>query len=305
MKNPPFFFFLTLLFFCLCFSSSIVRAEDPLLKIQVLPDQNSVKSGMMFLVHVQVANSSSDTSVDFWSNTCSCEKHWVTDNPGVFIQPWTCNENAFEQIMLKPGDIYEKNIILYIPKKDKTGPVTFQLGFKHMSEDGNVAEPLWSSPVTMNVIVPEEMKEVLPPTAERDTSQVPDPALMTVAKMNKMSPTAAGPVMSAGSRSLMFQDPGVPIKVRPGEEFSIVLVSNPTTGFLWEMALPAKQRTVKFLGSEYIAPQEKMMGAPGEEIYKFKAMTQGETKADFVYKRPWETVTAPTRKIFTILVQKN
>jgi predicted secreted protein len=48
-----------------------------------------------------------------------------------------------------------------------------------------------------------------------------------------------------------------------------------------------------------------MMGAPGEEVYKFKAMSPGETKADFVYERPWEPKTAPTRKIFTIFVQEN
>ena len=300
---------LTLLFFvfsCLCFSGSIVRAEDSLLKIRVLSGQNSVKGGMMFLVHVQVANSSSDTLVDFWSNTCSYEKHWVTDNPGVFIQPWTCNENAFEQILLKPDDIYEKNIILYIPKKDKTEPVTFRLGFRRMSEDGDVAEPLWSDPVTMNVIVPEEMKEATSPAVAKIVSQVSDQASATSLKMNKISPAiAADSAVLAGSRSLEFQDSGVPIIVRSGEEFSISLVSNATTGYRWKMTLPEEQKIVKSLGSEYVAPQRTMMGAPGEEVYKFKAVTPGKIKIDFVYKRSWESETAPTRKIFTVLVQED
>lgn len=307
-KNPFLFFsvFLSLIFFPLFFSGPIVWAEDSLLKIQVLPDQNSVKSGMMFLVHVQVVNSSSDTSVEFWSNSCSFEKHWVTDNAEVLIQSWTCNENTLDQTTLEPGDVYEKNIILYIPKKDKTGPVTFRLGFERMSEDGDVAEPLWSSPVTMDVIVPEEMKEAAPPSDENAIPQTSDQASVTPAGTDDMPPTAGSDSAApAGNQPLVFRDPGVPIKVPPGEEFSIVLGSNPSTGFLWKMTLPEEQRTVKLLGSAYVTSQEMMPGAPGEDVYKFKAMIPGETKADFVYKRPWETKAAPERKIFTILVQEN
>ena len=237
---------------------------------------------MMFLVHAQVVNASSDTSEEFWSNSCSYEKHWVTDNAGVFIRSWTCNENTLEPVTLDPGDDYEKNIILYIPKKDKTEPVTFRLGFKRMSEDGDVAEPLWSDPVTMTVIVPEDMKEAAP------------------------SPAAGTDVATpAKTQPLVFQDPGVPIKVSPGTEFSIQLVSNPSTGFGWKMTLPVDQKIVEFLGSGYVAPQTAMLGAPGHEVYKFKAITSGEMKADFVYARPWEPKVAPGRKIFTILVEKN
>ncbi len=323
MKKSPFLFsgvLISFVFSCLCFSGTVVRAEDSLLKIQVLPDQNSVKGGMMFLVHVRVANSSTDTSIEFWSNSCSYEKHWVTDNAGVLIQSWTCNENKLEQVTLGPSNAYEKNIILYIPKSDKTEPVTFRLGFKRMSEDGDVAEPLWSDSVTMNVIVPEELKEAgapMPPArslgldgrssqatspaATEDAPQAIDQVSGVPVTMNGMPSTA----VSEGSRPLVFRDPGVPIRVSPGKEFSILLVSNPSTGFGWKMTLPVDQQTVKFLGAGYVAPQKAMMGAPGEEVYKFKSQVLGETKADFVYVRPWETKTAPTRKIFTILVQEN
>ena len=309
MKKTPLLFSVALLFLivsCLCFFGTSVRAEDSLLKIQALPDQNSVKGGMMFLVHAQVTNSSSDTSVDFWSNTCSYEKHWVTDNAGVFIQSWTCNENTLEDITLQPGDVYAKNVILYIPKNDKTEPVIFRLGFKQMSEDGDVAEPLWSDPVTMNVIVPDEMKKSAPPPVAGATSQALAQTPVPPVAMNKMSPAVVSDLaVSAGSQPLVFRDPGVPIKVRPSEEFSIVLASNPSTGFRWKMTLPEDQQTVKLLGSEHVASQKMMPGAPGEEAYKFKAVTSGETKVDFVYERPWEPKTVPTRKIFTILVQEN
>jgi len=232
---------------------------------------------MMFLVSVQVTNSSSDSSTDFWVNSCSFEKHWVTDDPEVLIQSWTCDENVFKPITLDPGEVYRKNIILYVPKKDQTGSVTFRLGFKRMSENGDVAEPLWSESVTMNVIVSEEMKAAAVPES----------------------------VASAVSQAMVFQDPGVPIRVWPGDEFSISLTSNPSTGFLWKMTLPEGDGVVTFLGSEHVAPEEVMPGAPGQEVFKFRALTSGKTKAAFVYHRPWERKTAPPRKIFTILVQKN
>jgi predicted secreted protein len=297
---------LFIVFFCYCFSCPVVLAENSLLKIQAVPDQNSVKGGMMFLVQAQAANASSDTTVEFWSNTCSYEKHWVTDNAEVFIQSWTCNENTLEQITLGPGEIYSKNIILYIPKTDKTEPVTFRLGFKRMSENGDIAEPLWSDPVTMQVIVPDEMKEVVASASTETVSQTPDPVQDDSVEENEMpSAMLPAPSVPEGSQPLVFQDPGVPINVFSDEEFSIALASNPSTGFGWKMTLPEDQKTIQFLGSGYVASQNVMPGAPGEEVYKFKAVTSGETKADFVYERPWETKTAPVRKIFTILVREN
>ncbi len=290
--------------------------QDPLLKIEASLDQNSVKSGMMFLAHVQAENTSGDTSVDFWCNSCSYEKHWVTDNAGVFIQSWTCNENTFEEVTLDPGESYSKNIILYIPKKDGSAPVTFRLGFKRMSENGDVAEPIWSDPVTMNVLVPDEMKEITTPAPVQNPERIADPVLAAAtppaevptapaASTEPSAVSAPGTAEVPGNRPLVFEDPGVPIRIPPGQEFLIVLASNPSTGFRWEMTLPEGQKIIEFLSSEHIVSQEVMPGVPGEEVYKFKAATLGETKAEFVYERPWEPKTAPTRKIFTILVQEN
>jgi predicted secreted protein len=71
------------------------------------------------------------------------------------------------------------------------------------------------------------------------------------------------------------------------------------------MTLPEDQKYVEFLGSERVVSEEVMPGVPGEEVYKFRAVTSGATDAEFVYERPWEPKAAPTRKIFTILVQEN
>lgn len=295
-----------------------LRAEDvqdTWLKIQALPDQNTVAIGMMFLVNAQVMNSGSEGSAEFWANSCSYEKHWVTDNAAVIIQPWTCRENTLEQVTLDPGNTYQKNLILYVPKQEKTGPVTFRLGFKRMSENGDVAEPLWSDPVTMTVTVPEGATDVSPVADADAAAGLPEQASMPagVASPEVPAPPAASdgqaeasvPDDPAQSPSSVFRDTGVPIRIRPGDEFSIVLGSNPTTGFMWKMTLPEGQRVVESLGSEYVSSNATLPGAPGEEIFRFKGAASGEIKADFVYRRPWEAKTAPLRKIFTILVEEN
>ncbi len=177
MSRRGVFLFLLISF---CSFSALSYAEDPSLTIQAAPDQNTAKLGMMFLTRVRVVNSSADTTTGFWVNTCSYEKHWMTDDPGVFIQSWTCNENTLEEITLEPGDAYEKNIILYISQQGKTGPVDFRLGFKRMSENGDIAEPLWSDTVTMNVVVPDDAQDGALSGAEPDEDPVPQDDIATV-----------------------------------------------------------------------------------------------------------------------------
>jgi predicted secreted protein len=331
MKKNSFLISIPFLILTACFlffSGRVLRAEDAPFKVLVLPDQNSVKPGMMFLVSARVVNSSTDSSTGFWANNCSYEKHWVADDPRVRIQPWTCDENALEQITLDPGGVYEKSIILYVSGMDKSGPLTFRMGFKAMSENGDVAEPVWGDPVTMEVIVSDDMKEAgipmvparshgldgrsskaAPVAGPNVASQVTDPApASTPAVPSEMTEAASaavsGSVAPAGNEPLVFRDPGVFIKVRPGDEFSIALVSNPSTGFRWRMTLPQGGKAVSFLGSTHVVSDDVMPGVPGTEVFKFKATAEGETKADFVYERPWEPKIAPTRKIFTILVEK-
>lgn len=316
----------SLLFCFLCSLLPLAHAEDASLSIQATTDQTSVKTGMMFLVHARVVNTNDDTSTGFWGNTCSYEKHWVTDNPDVLIQSWTCAENSLEEITLSPGDVYEKNLILYIPQQDKTEPVTFRMGFKRMSENGDIDEPLWSDPVTMKVIVPEAKGEA----GADDAAETPSDEKGSDDLLDSDEPAGAEPAAEVGDEAeasdgskgslpseseavtpavsgepLVFQDPGVPIEVQPGDEFSIALASNPSTGFRWKMTLPEGAQPVIFLGSQHVVEDTVMPGVPGTEVFKFKAAAEGEVQAAFVYERPWETITAPTRKIFTILVEEN
>jgi hypothetical protein len=132
---------------------SPVLADSPF-KVQLYPDQVSVKTGMMFIVRAELRNTTED-EVSFLCHSCAFQKHWIVDNPNVFIQPWTCSADEMGTETLESGEAYEKNLILYISKNDGPGPVTFRLGFVHTLSNGDRMEPVWSDPVTIKVWAPE------------------------------------------------------------------------------------------------------------------------------------------------------
>lgn len=50
---------------------------------------------------------------------------------------------------------------------------------------------------------------------------------------------------------------------------------------------------MKLVKSEYVAPDTKMVGAGGKEIWTLKAMEPEKTVIDMEYVRPWETGVQP------------
>jgi inhibitor of cysteine peptidase len=73
-----------------------------------------------------------------------------------------------------------------------------------------------------------------------------------------------------------------------GQELTVTLASNPTTGYHWELAVPLDEAIVKLVASEYKPPQTTLVGAGGQEIWTFRAIGRGETVISLKYVRPWE-----------------
>ena len=73
--------------------------------------------------------------------------------------------------------------------------------------------------------------------------------------------------------------------IRLGEEFTIKIESNPTTGYSWQ---PGFDQNVLRLISSGFTPTSKLMGAAGTERFTFKAISQGRTTVKMIYKRVWE-----------------
>jgi len=96
---------------------------------------------------------------------------------------------------------------------------------------------------------------------------------------------------------------GTDIKSDAGKEFTVTLDSNKTTGYEWQLAKPLDENIVRLVKPEYIPGSSNLCGAPGKEVWKFKAIKPGRTAIYFKYVRPWEKnpVSAKDR-VFSITV---
>ena len=92
-----------------------------------------------------------------------------------------------------------------------------------------------------------------------------------------------------------FSYPVAPVAVREGQTFALTLRSNPTTGYIWQLAEPVNERIIRFTGNEYRSDKTGLMGAGGREIWTFKAVGIGETRISLKYVRPWEKDAAPAK----------
>jgi predicted secreted protein len=83
------------------------------------------------------------------------------------------------------------------------------------------------------------------------------------------------------------------IEVKVGDEFTMTLCSNPTTGYQWSKgAVISAIGIVGQVGHEYVAPGEgdepPAAGTAGEEIWRFVALAVGDSSISVEYSQPWD-----------------
>ena len=89
--------------------------------------------------------------------------------------------------------------------------------------------------------------------------------------------------------------------------FIIKLISNPTTGYVWSLRHYDKT-LLTAVKHEYHAPKTDLIGAPGYELWTFRAKpaafaVPARTKLSFVYARPWESDQAGSAAEFVVTFQ--
>jgi inhibitor of cysteine peptidase len=100
------------------------------------------------------------------------------------------------------------------------------------------------------------------------------------------SPAPASPAASA-SPDEGFTDASKVIAVRVGDTFTIVLDSNPTTGYSWQLkSVPPP--SLDFVSSAYRINHPVLPGTGGREIWTFKAVTAGDAAISLEYVRPFD-----------------
>ncbi|MCW5213474.1 protease inhibitor I42 family protein [Desulfobulbus sp. TB] len=97
------------------------------------------------------------------------------------------------------------------------------------------------------------------------------------------------------------------ITVAVGDEFTLSLCSNATTGYSWsEQANISDTGAIQQVDHAYIAPPVKnppVMGAAGKEVWTFKAMKKGQNTVYLEYGQPWEGGEKAQKFILTVHVQ--
>lgn len=77
------------------------------------------------------------------------------------------------------------------------------------------------------------------------------------------------------------------IETKNGDNFSVILETNPTTGYKWELDFDPIY--IQLVDRKYTPrSQEPIVGAGGDETFNFLALKPGETEITFSYLRPWE-----------------
>jgi inhibitor of cysteine peptidase len=80
------------------------------------------------------------------------------------------------------------------------------------------------------------------------------------------------------------------LEVAVGDTITVTLCSNASTGFRWsEAAQIGAPALIQQVEHKFVAPEgEGLVGAPGQEVWTFKALEKGTTTIAMEYSRPWE-----------------
>ena len=105
---------------------------------------------------------------------------------------------------------------------------------------------------------------------------------------------------------LTEKDSGRTLHLDRGDSFTIQLVSNPTTGYLWQLGTPPYDEQVMIMrGDRYIQPEEQLCGAPGKRSISFLAEGSGRTGLRLIYVRPWEKNRTPAKEFNLMVIVKD
>lgn len=108
----------------------------------------------------------------------------------------------------------------------------------------------------------------------------------------------------SGDEIFQISDPAKQLEASAGNEFKIVIESNPSTGYHWELVDELDGNIVEFVSREYRGGQEAMPGSGGVDVWTFKAVAAGKTHITLGYYPPSnDLVEAQQTVLFTVIVK--
>jgi predicted secreted protein len=102
--------------------------------------------------------------------------------------------------------------------------------------------------------------------------------------------------------ALTDSDNNTKINLQMGGRLTLQLEAAPGTGFSWTIACINDEQLKQQGQCEFLAPDEKTVGARGTQVLRFSAENAGSSGLELHYKRSFENNNQPA-KIFKITVQ--
>lgn len=102
---------------------------------------------------------------------------------------------------------------------------------------------------------------------------------------------------------LNISEPGKSIEVAAGNEFKIVIESNPSTGYHWDLVGALDESIVQFVSRDYRADEPVMPGSGGKDVWVFQAVAAGETTITLGYFPPGVDGSPAQEVTFTVVVK--
>jgi predicted secreted protein len=109
----------------------------------------------------------------------------------------------------------------------------------------------------------------------------------------------AGSTLADEPMKLCENDSGKIVEILVGDELEIILLGNPTTGYVWEVN--SLDSNVLSLGKADFIANDKAIGSGGMEIIKFHAIAAGTSVVRLIFHRPFEH-NIPPLKTFEVTV---
>lgn len=115
--------------------------------------------------------------------------------------------------------------------------------------------------------------------------------------------SCGGGATETPDNTLVISDSGRAIEVAAGNEFKIVIDSNPSTGYRWGLIGELDGKIIEFVSSEYRADEPVMPGSGGSEVWVFKALAAGQTTITLGHYPPGEGQPVEQEVTFTVVVK--
>lgn len=93
------------------------------------------------------------------------------------------------------------------------------------------------------------------------------------------------------------------ISAEVGENFTISLNSNQSTGYSWSVGMISDNAQVMITGMDYDLPDNAKTGQGGAEVWHMKAVASGTAKLMFYYARSWEKDAPVDQVVYNVTVK--